>query len=272
MLPKKKTTYIGIQKMSAIGRKIYLDWGDKVIAVEIYNETPADFAQRTGVKFDKPEMKNGSRQFRPFVSEIVDFGLGEIIERKKGFSKASVQVHRNLGEIIATHGVFVSEQDIVELSESSKIVIQPQTGDEAGIDADKQKYQESFRKDAGEFLGYIEVPNEKEHSILHNYSQFCAMSAAGKEGKMYVSVYLFDGRANPLDKDDCGFFFDSGDGGDDMSTDAINALNEDMPWIVMFYGTDNMSYGQRFKDIEDARKFAGLGFKAGFEKLRYYNS
>jgi hypothetical protein len=271
-----KTTHIGILFMTSVASKIYLEWGNKVIAVEVYNETPEEFTARTGIVFDEPTIKHGSKTYRPAVSEMVDYGLGEIIERKKGFSALEVPVHKNLAEIASTAGVFIAQSDIEDLSNNSNIPLIPNSGEDVGVEKYMQEYQSGFKSSnqTTEFLGYIEVPNAKEHAVLHNFNTLSLIAAQSTTGKYYVPVFLFDGRVgyaeHEADEEYEGYFFDGGEGV--YGKVDIKKLNNEKPYIVMYLGTDNASYGQRFETIEKAKAFIALGFKAGFKDLLFYNS
>lgn len=256
--------------MKSIGRKVYLNWGNQVLAVEIYNETPEAFTARTGVTFTRLNDK-------PFVSDLVLTVLDDnVMERKIGTTIANVQKAASLNDVIATHALFMTQQDLDERIAHSDISTEfHQDGKALGFDDNTLSYW-GAQRDGREFLGFVEMPNQSpEHKILLDFNNlFCASSVADT-GKAYVPVYLFDGRVDPSPEDNDpepfeGFIFD--DHEMDDNTD-VKAINEAKPWIVYYMGTDNASYGKRFVTEVEAREFAKQGFKAGYsDGIQYYNS
>lgn len=255
--------------MNFIGRKVFLDWGNQVIAVEIYEETPEAFTARTGIPFSQLNKK-------PFISNILDTGLGEVIEQKVGFTIANIPQMSTVTEIISYPSLFLTEQDMTDLIERTDISTEfHPDGKALGFSDNLLSYWGHNYPDR-EFLGFIEVPNENEHKVLYNYNTLSLTSSMTPDGRRYTPVYIFDGRKNPesTDPDDIdyeGFFFDSktesADGFD------IVAANAEKPWIVYYLGTDNASYGQRFETKDIALSFAKTGFRAGHsDNLQYFNS
>lgn len=251
--------------MNDIGRKVFLDWGHQVIAVEIYDETPEAFTARTGIPFSQLNRK-------PFISALVDTGLGEVIEQKVGVTIANVQPLVSLTEIISTPALFLSESDLANCIANTPISTEFHTDGYALGFADNLLSYWGHAYEGREFLGFIEIPNEQDHIILHNYNTLSLTSAKAPNGKLYTPVYIFDGRKDPLsnDPDDEGFFFDDKESEDGFD---IKAANDAKPWIVYYLGTDNASYGQRFATKDEAFLFAKTGFRAGHSNnLQYFNS
>lgn len=107
-------------------------------------------------------------------------------------------------------------------------------------------------------VGYIQIPDES-HGRLFKHCQFSTISFVAKDGLSYLPVFVFH----------C----------DDAIFDSDIYKNIDMqaiPWVVLYHGRDNHSYGRRFKTEFEANRFVKNGYVNGFDnvhgKLEFYNS
>lgn len=98
----------------------------------------------------------------------------------------------------------------------------------------------------------MEIPTAK-HGLLHGQTTFNAASVKLPDEREFVSVHVF--------KSDTFYF--------DQSNDNV----ENGKWIVLIYGVDNHSEGQRFKTEEEALAFVKLGWTMALDRsMLYYNS
>lgn len=227
--------------MQVIGRKVYMNWGNNVVAVEILAENPESFTARTGIQLDSD---------KSVVCEVVDI-LGQRVERKVGnILREPNYTETNHLQSFINSVKTITNEDLESLSNNSKIPLELCDNKVANLKDWGSDFSEYFD---GSFVGYIEVPNTEEHKILSNYCQLSYMSFVNDDKKAYVPVFLMERKTE---------FFDSD------TPENIKGLD----WVVLFLGTDNLSYGQRFINRVDAKDFIKKGFKCGFEKLRGYNS
>lgn len=227
--------------MQVIGRKIYMHWGKNVVAVEILAETAEVFADRTGIVLE-PE--------KSVICEVVDM-LGQRIERKVGnvLREPNYTDTNNLQNFIESVK-HITNEDLDSLAKHSGIPLELCDNSVAELKDWGSDFENTFD---GGFVGYIEVPNSEQHQILSNYCQFSFIAFRNEQKKTYVPVFII----NRNDK-----FFDAD------TDENIKGLD----WIVLFLGTDNCSFGERFINKVDAKEFVKNGFKCGMKKLRGYNS
>jgi hypothetical protein len=227
--------------MQVIGRKVYMNWGKHVVAVEILAESSEDFFERTGILLEND---------KSVVCEVVDM-LGQRVERKVGniLREPNYTDTKNLQSFMDSVKTITNE-DIESLTKNSGIPLELCNNDVADLKDWGSDFSSYFD---GSFVGYIEVPNSYNHQILSNYCQLSYMSFVNDNKKAYVPVFIMERK---------GHFFDTD------TDENIKGLD----WVVLFLGTDNLSYGQRFINKIDAKDFVKKGFKAGFEQLRGYNS
>lgn len=233
--------------MTMLARKIYLKWGERVLSVEVYPETPDAFTQRTGIALDA---KN------PAVSQIVDYGLGEKIEQQLGKSMATISPFDDISAIVSKYDIFLAQSDLTNQIKSCPI-------NTAIVSSDKTKITEQYIRYLsenfpsvdyeGSFVGFIQIPNEK-YTLIYNNNTLSHIAAQNDDGDLFVAVHLFKAERE---------FFDPES--DENFTEK--------PYVVLFYGTDNSSYGKRFVTKEEALQFIKLGYLAGIDQnLDYYNS
>jgi len=107
-------------------------------------------------------------------------------------------------------------------------------------------------------IGFNQVPSE-DHGRLHTHCHLSNIGFLAKDGLSYVPVFKF------LQED---AIFDS-----DIYD---NKPYQQTPWVVLYHGHDNCSYGMRFKNEFDADRFVKRGYLNGFfnvyGKLKFYNS
>lgn len=109
-----------------------------------------------------------------------------------------------------------------------------------------------------ELVGYIQIPDES-HGRLFKHCKLSSIGFVAKDGLSYVPVFVF--LCNTA-------IFDS---------DIYKNVNyQEMPWVVLYHGRDNCSYGCRFASEFEANRFVKNGFVNGFfhvhGKLEFYNS
>ena len=99
-------------------------------------------------------------------------------------------------------------------------------------------------------LGFIEIPDYKEHSVmeLNKFSTIYYKNTG--HSKFFIPVGLM------IEKEP--FFND-----DNVSQGS---------YVIYFLGNDNTSYGQRFHSKDEALLFVEKGWQCGFEDLMWYNS
>lgn len=232
----------GINHMKVIGRKTYISWGDKIVAVEILAENKDEFKSRTNIDVDDG---------KTVISEIYE-SLGERFEKPVGniLIEPNYTDIENLGKFIS-HVKMISENDIIELAKKSNTPTHLQLN----VEFDKQsewinKYNQDDNFISNGFVGFIQLSDD---NILKQYCSFESIAFRGSDNKSYVPTYIFE-RNEP--------FFDHNE--DD---------SKEKPIVVFFHGTDNGSYGERFKTMQEAQDFVSNGFLCGFKrKLRFYNS
>lgn len=237
-----------------LGRKVYFRYGDKVMAVETYAETPEAFKERTGIDVIDHTVAE--------VASLVDCA-GGVFEMRVGKSVEKLRYAEGIAEIITRRRLLMSEQDIHELINHSKVDLTlHQKEDIPDIDDNLHNYltgsfyfgEDERKANKQSFVGYMEIPGKKE-SLLNGFLTLgCASFYSGEDQeRQFVSVHLFKSGT---------FSFDTG-----------KDTPENGEWVVLFYGVDNHSEGQRFKTEEEAKAFVARGWKAGFDKdLLYYNS
>ncbi len=232
--------------LKTLGRKVYLPWGNQVIALEILTETPEQFEQRHNVQFSDKQA---------LVAEVRDV-FGENVTTFVGESliKPSFNALEDLGRAVSTIKP-ITQKDIDSISNQYNDMLSFFGNEEIQFQ-DHCKWIVEYNNDRNDqlingFLGFIEIPN---NTILNNYNQLQNITFTSLSGRNFVPVYLFHSEQ---------FHFDDKD-------EEFN----DKKWIVFYHGTDNASYGKRFKTKEEAEKFADLGFKAGLypNKLNFFNS
>lgn len=229
--------------MQSIGRKLYMKWGDKIVAVEFLAENAEQFKARTHIEVTDN---------KSVVCEVADV-FGERIEREIApvLVEPNYYQQESLGQFISQVKM-ITEKDLDNLAIGSGIPLDICDNSVAQIQGwgNPNDWKDSF--DDG-FLGYLEVPNKK-HEILHNYCQLSFIGFNGANEKTYVPVFLFKSENQ---------FFDS----------EPNEKFVEKPWVVLFHGNDNSSSGQRFVSKMEAEIFLKDGFKCGInKKLEFYNS
>lgn len=112
-----------------------------------------------------------------------------------------------------------------------------------------------FLKD---LIGFNQVP-DKQHGRLEKDCQLSSIGFVAKDGLSYVPVFLFLCETAIFDSDI-----------------YKNVNYQETPWVVLYHGNDNHSYGRRFKNEFEANRFVTNGFVNGFfhvhGKLEFYNS
>lgn len=107
-------------------------------------------------------------------------------------------------------------------------------------------------------VGFIQIPDD-QHGRLFTHCNFSQIGFEAKDKKSYLPVFIFE-------KNEA--FFDS-----EIYNDHAFATK---PWVVLYHGRDNCSYGRRFKSKFEATRFSEKGFVNGFSnvagKLEFYNS
>lgn len=235
-----------------IGRKAYFRYGDKVMAVEVYAETPEAFKNRTGIDVTDPSVAE--------VANLVDY-TGVVSEMRVGKSVERLRYAEGIADIVCRKRLMMAQRDIDDAVAKSTIPLDLKQFDEIdGIDAQHYSYLSGsfyFGKqdqEAGKqsFLGFMEIPTAK-HGLLHGQTTFNAASVKLPDEREFVAVHVF--------KSDTFYF--------DQSNDNV----ENGEWIVLIYGVDNHSEGQRFKTEEDALAFVKLGWTMALGRsMLYYNS
>lgn len=109
-----------------------------------------------------------------------------------------------------------------------------------------------------DLVGYIQIPDES-HGRLFKHCELSSIGFVAKDGLSYVPVCVFTSDTAVFDSEIfCGKSFDG------------------LPWVVLYHGRDNCSYGRRFVSEFDANRFVKNGFVNGFfnvhGKLEFYNS
>jgi hypothetical protein len=222
--------------MNTIGRKTYFNFGNKIIAVEIICDSAAEFKQRTGLSVDEKHSP---------VCEVIDC-LGQKTERLVGnlMAEPNYTSYEKLSDFLQ-EVKFITNEDIVNFCKYSKTPKTMFSPEDLNLNVKDFTSVDCWMSG---FKGFINIPDD---SISASYNCLHPISIK-EDNKLFVPVYVFNKNKH---------FFD------DVDTDC-----EEKNWIVMFLGTDNASYGQRFKSETEAYDFVSKGFECGFQKLRFYNS
>lgn len=228
--------------MKTIGRKTYIHWGDKIVAVEILAEKPSEFKDRTGISVEEN---------KSFVCEISDI-FGERVERPVG----QLLMEPNYTEI-TNFGSFLSSLKMISQNDIDQIAKSINTPTNLVHDVQINEHGEwihQYNKEKGKinsgFIGFIELT---KNTILKSFCPLTHICFTDINNTPFIPVYLF--------KEEKTFF------------DSADSDSEEKPFIVFFHGTDNCSYGERFTTIEEAEKFISKGFACALnKKLRFFNS
>lgn len=235
-----------------IGRKVYFRYADKVMAVEVYAETPEAFKERTGIDVIDHTVAE--------VASLVDY-TGVVSEVRVGKSVEKLRYGQGIGEVITRPRLMMAQQDVNDAIARSDISLDlKQIADIPDMPEHFKGYlSQSFYFDpedrkAGKssFVGFVQIPSEKTF-ILSDLTSLSCASFTTPDNRQFVSVHVFENGSFEFDTDK-----DSIEKGD---------------WIVLIYGVDNYSVGKRFKTEEEAKSFVSLGWKMGLDDdLLYYNS
>lgn len=233
------------------GRKAYFRYGDKVMAVEIYAETPEAFKERTGIDVIDHTVAE--------LASLVDY-TGVTSEVRVGKSVEKIRYGEGIGELITRPRLMLAQSDVDDAIEKSPISLAvKQVSDIPDMPEHLKSYlSQSFYFDPEDrktgkasLVGLVEIPTDKNF-ILNDLTALGCAAFSLPDKRQFVSVHLFKSS---------GFEFDT-------AKDSF----ENGQWIVLIYGVDNYSVGKRFQTEEDARAFIALGWKMGIEDLLYYNS
>lgn len=235
-----------------IGRKVYFRYGDKVMAVEVYAETPEAFKERTGIDVIDHTVAE--------VASLVDY-TGVVSEIRVGKSVEKLRYAEGIAEVITRPRLLMAQQDVDDAITRSAISLElKQVDDIPDMPEHFKGYlSQSFYFDpedrkAGKasFVGFVEIPNEK-HLILNDLTTLACAAFSLPDKRQFISVHVFESGSFEFDTD----------------KDSI----EKGEWIVLIYGVDNYSVGKRFKTENEAKGFVSLGWKMGLDNdLLYYNS
>ena len=235
-----------------IGRKVYFRYADKVMAVEVYAETPEAFKDRTGIDVIDHTVAE--------VASLVDY-TGVVSEVRVGKSVEKLRYGQGIGEVITRPRLLMAQMDVDDAIARSDISLDlKQIADIPDMPEHFKGYlSQSFyfdpedRKDGkASFVGLVEIPNEN-HRILNDLTSLSCAAFNLPDKSQFISVHVFESGSFEFDTDK-----DSIDNGE---------------WIVLIYGVDNYSVGKRFKTEEEAKEFVSLGWKMGLDDdLLYYNS
>jgi hypothetical protein len=231
-----------------IGRKVYFRYADKVMAVEVYAETPEAFKDRTGIDVIDHTVAE--------VASLVDY-TGVVSEARVGKSVEKLRYAEGIAEVITRPRLMMAQQDIDDAISRSTISLElKQVSDIPDMPENFKNYLTSSfyfnTNDKKSFVGFVEIPN-KNHFILNNLVTLHSASFIMPDQREFVSVHVFKSGT---------FEFDT-------EKDII----EKGEWIVLIYGVDNYSLGKRFHTEQEANDFVRLGWKMEFENdLLYYNS
>lgn len=149
----------------------------------------------------------------------------------------------------------ISPVDLEFLVDDSKI---PKTLVAASSVKLKPMEADVFAGFLDDLVGYIQIPDES-HGRLFKHCELSSIGFVAKDGLSYVPVFVF--------LCDTAIF----------DSDIYKNVNyREMPWVVLYHGIDNCSYGRRFASEFDANRFVKNGFVNGFfnvhGKLEFYNS
>lgn len=231
--------------MRTVGRKVYMHWGNKVVAVEILAETPEQFEQRTHIHLEEDIS---------VVCEIRDI-FGERTERTVGtiLDEPCHSAKQGMSEFFSSVKL-ITQEDISDLSRSCGI--------SKGCVHSPLEFNNEYAQDIDSwhegFEGFIELPNKQEHSILYSYNKLSHITQETVDKRLYIPVFVNETRR--------AFFDDPHE-----TAELIDAK----PWVVLFLGNDNCSYGYRFETKDKAMNYLKAGFEVGLPthpKLYFYNS
>jgi len=231
-----------------IGRKAYIPYGNQVIAIEIYAETPGDFTARTGIDL--------SNECVAQISTLENI-LDQVVERPVGPSVERFHTAEGIGNIVNRKHLMLSSVDLDDMIKYSSVSTKLfQASDIDGLEPNAIDYLSgtSFFHDKTKksFQGFIEIPS-KQNTILSDFNQLTTCSVKIINNKYFVPVHLFKNSE---------FLFDD-----------KRDKKENGEWIVLYYGIDNTSYGLRFSTEDMALEYIECGFKAGYNPdILYYNS
>lgn len=149
----------------------------------------------------------------------------------------------------------ISPVDLEFLVEDSKIPKTLVSASSVKLDPMEADVFAGFLDD---LVGFIQIPDQS-HGRLFKHCLFSTIGFSGKNGLNYLPVFVFQ----------C----------DTAIFDSDIYKNIDMkatPWVVLYHGRDNHSYGRRFKTEFEANRFVKNGYVNGFDnvhgKLEFYNS
>lgn len=235
-----------------IGRKAYFRYGDKVMAIEVYAETPEAFKDRTGIDVIDHKVAE--------LSSLVDY-TGVVSEVRVGKSVEKLRYAEGIGEIVCRPRLMLAQADVDDAIAKANIPLElKQEKDIPDMPDHFKSYlaqsfyfdQEDRKAGKASFVGFVQIPSEKTF-ILSDLTTLSCAAFMLPDNRQFVSVHLFKSGTFEFDTNN-----DSVDNGE---------------WVVLIYGVDNYSVGQRFKTEEDAKAFISLGWKMGLsEDLLYYNS
>lgn len=226
--------------MKTLSRKVYMKWSDNtIVAVEILAETVKEFEARTGMVIEEG---------KSLICESF-----EILSETKERSIGNIMIEPTYTQI-AELGSFVSQVKLITNNDIQSILDNDKTSLELKqkTSIKEGRWILDYTKEKGkDFVGFIEL---SKNTILERYNCFNNIAFIGEDEKLFIPTFISK-------KDE--FQFDEKETVEDIQTKKI---------IVLFLGTDNCSYGQRFKTFEEAEEFVKLGHKCGMQKLRFYNS
>lgn len=235
-----------------IGRKAYFRYGDKVMAVEVYAETPEAFKSRTGIDVIDHTVAE--------IASLVDY-TGVVSEMRVGTSVEKLRYAEGIGEIVCRPRLMMAQSDVDDAVAKADIPLDlKQVEDIPEMPEHLKSYlsqsfyfgEEDRKAGKASFVGLIQIPSEKTF-ILSDLTMLSCASFMVPDNRQFVSVHLFKSGSFEFDTDK-----DSMDNGD---------------WVVLIYGVDNYSVGKRFKTEDEAKAFISLGWKMGLDNdLLYYNS
>lgn len=234
------------------GRKVYFRYSfGKVMAVEIYDETPEAFKARTGIDVTDPTVAE--------LANLVD-NDGVIEEVRVGKSVEKVHCSDAIGKLVIDSRLIVAEQDVEDMLEHTEVSLElKQQSDIPDMsDAVHELVSTTFYVDEHgcetskpSFVGYIELPSYKYNVIQRFIPFYC--SPIDLKNNEYLAVHLFKSSNFTFNKN--------------------NENPENGEWVVLVRGINDHSEGKRFKTEEEARDFIALGWKLGVgvgKDLFYY--
>lgn len=235
-----------------IGRKAYFRYGDKVMAVEVYAETPEAFKSRTGIDVIDHTVAE--------IASLVDF-TGVVSEMRVGTSVEKLRYAEGVSEIVCRPRLMLAQADVDDAIAKANIPLDLKQEEDIPDMPDHFKSylaqsfyfgQEDRKAGKASFVGFVQIPSEKTF-ILSGLTTLSCASFRLPDNRQFVSVHLFKSGTFEFDTNN-----DSVDNGE---------------WLVLIYGVDNHSVGKRFKTEDEAKAFIGLGWKMGLDNdLLYYNS